>query len=52
VGLILAGRWLEARAKSRIESSRLYMDSETPALGARFREAEAVLIGDPANPAF
>jgi hypothetical protein len=25
---------------------------ETPAMNARYQEAEAVLIGDPGNPAF
>lgn len=39
--------------RQSVPADRLLMTFfETPALGARFREAEAVLIGDPANPAF
>jgi hypothetical protein len=39
--------------RQRVPADRLLMTFlETPALGDRFREAEAVLIGDPANRAF
>lgn len=40
-------------ARQRVPVSRLFMTFlETPAMNDRYREAEAVLIGDPANPIF
>jgi hypothetical protein len=40
-------------ARQRVPVSRLFMTFlETPAMNDRYREAEAVLIGDPGNPVF